>query len=338
MARWLWVLEKQDCIWQGMDIPTGTKWDELIQSAITYPFKCPLLGRDPQGGQHNETTNPILGYVTKWKEMSGEEARAKGIDTTGEHALYCQIEPLPGMEERVENILYVSPSFMLDAIDERGSQWPMVFRHVAEVAVPFQQLTQPNQRTLLAVEMARLDTGVVQMDAEQIVEEVEPVLEEAAVAAEDAAVAAIEQSAQLEALVAEIRMLKDELAALKGEEAAAAEEGVSMSAKQVRALVAVEMAAQTAAAEILRTRNWTGSKEKLVSMCKDPQTVTLLKGSLAWKADAAPKVSMQKAAAKANTVDYSSMPLADAAKEISRKEGIAFSAALVKARNLRGGK
>lgn len=332
--RWLWVLEKQDIKYNGETVPFGTNWDEWIESATSYPFMPPVLGRS-ETGQHDENTNPVIGHVTEWRVMTQDEALAKGINVRGGTALYCKVKPAEAdSEERIANIAYVSPSLVPQFIDETGNEWPLVITHVAEVSVPFQQLTQPDQRNLLGVQMsATTHKGAIHMADEKIeevaieateaVEEVELAVEEAVAEVEDFAIL-------IEALHAEIAALRKELEELKGKPEEDVEEvDVETVAEAVSLQRAVQKAltAERRADDILRTRQWSGNREQLVHLCRDNNQFITLQKSLAVKPNAAPRVGEQKAKGDSG-VNLSALSAGEKAKHLSRKEGISFTDAL----------
>ena len=340
--RWLWALEKQNLVLSPSEtIPLGDQWDEWMASVMAYPFRAPVLGRSAEG-QHDESRNPVIGHVVEWKVLSREEAVSRGVDTRGGTALYCRVEPAKGYEERCNAVAYVSPGFQLNFSDETGRKWPMVVNHVAEVSVPFQQLTQPDQRSLLGVQLSRASQNgvfiMVDERIEEVVDEVSAVADEAAAEAADAVAEADGLVDTVGALMARIDELQAQLAELQGErveEPGAGPEEVQLS-RAVRAHVAKEVLLKQKVDDILRTRNWHGSREDLVNLCRNSGNLVALQKSLEPKTNPAPRTGAQKARGHQG-VNLQAEGLGDAAKRLQAREGIAFSEALKRAKAQRGG-
>lgn len=306
-SRWFWVLEAQDVVYNGAELPTGTEFDRWTESVIAYPFHAPLLARDASG-QHNEDTNEVLGRFVEWRVMDPEEAAAKGIPIRGGRALYGRVEYPDHLEDRVNAIDYISPGFELNFIDELGERWPCVMRHVAEVAVPFQQLTQPRQSALVTVTMSRRQTM-----NEEVIDNVEAVAEVAAEEVVEDKLSSFEQ---------EIAELRARVEALEGKGAEAAP--VEMSRKSVS--VDREIAAHMTARDISEKYVWAGTTEQLVAMCRDKSQVEILRKSLRPRVEAAtPKTGVQMARGGNEAAPES---LDAAARLIMQRENIGYAQAL----------
>lgn len=337
--RWLWVLEKQDIVYNGQVVPLGTNWDEWMQSLMAYPFNPPVLARSAEG-QHDEDKNPVIGHVIEWKVLKHEEALAIGVASRGEEALYCKVKPVEGQEEACNAITYVSPSIVPNFIDEVGNEWDFVISHVAEVSVPFQQLTQPDQKTLVGLALSRQMAKNVNLQVEEeVVDAVEEVLDGVDEVAEEAADQALNLTELIGMVIEEVAALRGEIMIIKGEapEAEGVAEGEMVPMSSLPAAVARELQVQRRADDILETRVWNGTREELVNLCRVPAQHVALKKSLAAKRAEAPRVGAQQAKG-GNAMNFSKMTDGEAARFIAKRDGINFSAALKKVADIRGGK
>lgn len=322
MDRWFWVLGRQNYVLADGVLPVGDNWDAVVASVKRFPFGAPMLARDTIGGEHNEGQNEVLGHVVEWREMSVDVAESLGLEHRGVDALYAKIKAVDDASAaRLNKIAYVSPSIELGHTDEAGGHWDAVIHHVAEVAVPLQQVRQPDQRTLADLQMSRGSAGSSRMEDEEIVDVAEDVAEEA-----------VDTVESLAAQIAELRSIIEELVSPKAEDAPeeSAPQSVAMSRKAIEKLVASEHAVQARADELARTRQWTGTREQLVAMCRDQGSYAALQKSLAPRAAATPQVGKQTAkAGVAMSRDGKSGPTIDElARAHAREHGVSYSVAL----------
>lgn len=338
--KWFWVLGRQNIVTPFAVHAFADRWDEYTESIMAYPFKPPLLARDSDAGEHNEALNVVIGHVAEWRVLTAEEADAKGLDSRGVDALYALVEPVADWVD-LDSVVYVSPLVEEGARDETGAVWPCVISHVAEVSVPMQRLAQPDQRALSSLAMSRAGGGgfsmadVTQSDVDEAVDVVEETAETVAEVGEVAA----DFAAQLAELREQQAMILEHLASLKpaaSEAEAPAGDGAQTLAmsRQISQMVAktmsAEMEAQRRADDLLGARQWTGSREQLVALCRDQAMHAQLKRSLAPKVSPAPRTATQSA--KAGLAMHSSKSLDERARDIMRAEGLRYSEALAKAR------
>lgn len=175
---------------------------------------------------------------------------------------------------------------------------------------------------------------MAEVKIEEVAEEVEAVMEETEAAVEDAGNQAGDLAAVIDALQAEIAGLRAEVAALKGDEEEVVVEAVPLQ-RSVSSMVSRELDLHRKADDLMRTRQWAGTREELINLCRDNRSYLSLQKSLAVKPNAAPRVGEQKA--KAGSVDLSRLSVGESAKLIAQREGLAFSEALKRAKAQRGG-
>lgn len=339
--RWIWVIGKRNVKNGDYTLRLGDRWDEYVDSIMSYPYKPKLLGRSELADvEHSDSRAPVWGVVRSWRVISASEAAELGFDQVDEEALYAGVE----LNEAADptQIVSVSPSVYEDYEDEDGKRWPCVLGHIAVVGFPAQQIGQPLQSDIVHIALSKKEDSMatrkskladVAVDADAI-----ETVEEAASEAVDIAAELQARIAELQARIAELEAaLEAALANAPAAEEPAEEAPLSSEqlSKLIDAKVQAKLARERALDRVNAERVCKLSREDLgkIHATLAPAAWDAFVASLLSAAHATPEATqrLSKNTRGGGEVDHYAL-----AKQISKRDGISLAAAVTHI--ARGGK